>query len=176
MTWVWLGAIACWTLACSALLAAFSTFDVVWVALILAGLVLTAVWLGIAIALSGRRRWTRKTALGWAAWPLVAGVAWLLHATDLPKTFRVVASGSALQQFADAALAQEHKAGRVGLVVVFDSRVREGCVFLTAGYSLDGITGLAHAPGSSGPPNHPDWALTEARHLTGPWWYFQTRT
>jgi len=177
VVWLWLGAIAFWTLAGSAFLAAFSTFDVVWAGLIMAGLGLTAVWFGIAVFLSVRRRWTRKSALCWAAWPLAAGVVWLLHATDLPKTFRVAASGSALREFADAALAREHKAGRVGLVVVFDTRVREGCAFLTAGSSLDGVTGLVYAPGHSAPPpGHPDWAATSARHLTGPWWYFVTRT
>lgn len=99
-------------------------------------------------------------------------VVWLLHATDLPLTFRVVASGDALSEFAKAARESGPRKGRVGLVVVFDSRVKDGCVFLTEGYSLDGIAGLVHAPGASEPPNHPDWAATDSRHLTGPWWYF----
>lgn len=177
MVWLWLGAIALWTLACAALLAAFSTFDAVWVALITGALGLTAIWFGIAIALSVRRRWTRRGALYWVAWPVAACLVWLLHALDVPLTLRVVASGSALRQFAKAALAQEHRTGRVGLVVVFDSRATEGCAFLTAGASFDGITGLAYVPGRRvPPPAHPDWTVTDARHLTGPWWYFRTRT
>lgn len=174
--WVWLTAVAIWLLACAALLAAFSTFDVAWVALTGAALGATVLWLGAAVALSARRRWNRGNVLSWMAWPAAAAVVWLLHATDLPMTLRVVASGDALSEFATAARESGSGRGRVGLVVVFDSRVKDGCVFLTAGYALDGIAGLIHVPKGSEPAAHPDWALTDSRHLTGHWWYFQTRT
>ena len=172
VAWLWLGAIGCWTLACSALLAAFSTFDIAWAALLVGGAAVTLGRLGAAVVLSVKRRWSRRFLLCWAAWPLAVGAVWLLHLTDLPLTLRVVVSRDALSEFVDSGRTR----GRACLVHVFDSRVREGCAFLTAGYSLDGIAGLVHVPDGSKPPSHPDFSMTDSRHLAGPWWYFQTHT
>jgi hypothetical protein len=59
---------------------------------------------------------------------------------------------------------------------VFGTTIDDQCTFLEAGESFDGIAGIVHAPGATEPPHHPGWALTKCRHLTGPWWYFETRT
>lgn len=176
MHWLWLGAIALWTLACAALLAAFSTWDAVWGALIVAAVAATAGWLGMAVALTVRRRWSRGFLLAWAGWPLALGVVALLYVTDLPLTLRVAASRSALSRVLEEARTSGPTRRRAGLVVVFETRARDGCVFLTAGSSFDGITGLIHVPEGVAPASHPDWAATDSRHLYGPWWYFKTRT
>lgn len=176
MAWVWLGGITCWTLACSALLAAFSTFDAAWVLLLVGGSGVTLGWLGMAAALSFRRRWSRQLLLYWAAWPVAVGVVGLLHATDLPMTLRVVVSQSALSEFVEEVRASGRTRGRAGLVWVFDARTGDGCVFLQTGSAFDGITGLVHVPDGSEPVSHPNAAIADLRHLTGPWWYFKTRT
>jgi hypothetical protein len=176
MAWAWLLGIACWTLACSALLAAFSTFDLAWGALLLGGAGVTLGWLGMAAVLSLRRRWSRRFLLCWAAWPAAVGVVALLHATDLPLTLRVAASRGALSEFVEEVRASARTRGRAGLVWVFDARTRDGCVFLRTGVAFDGMTGLVHAPGGSEPVGHADASLADLRHLTGPWWYFRTHT
>src|SRR5262245_48348541 len=145
MSWVWLSGIALWTLACSALLAAFATFDRLWFVLFAGGAGVTLVWLGAAVVLSARRRWNAPVLLLWAAWPVAVGIVALLHATDLPMTMRVVASRGALDEF----VASNRTRGRVGLVWVFDVRRGDGCTFLQAGVAFDGITGLVHAPDGS---------------------------
>jgi hypothetical protein len=173
---VWLLGVAGWAFACSALLAAFSSFDRVWALLLVAGAGVTVAWLCAAAVLSLRRRWNRRSLLLWGAWPVAVGGVALLHATDLPMTVRVIVSDSALTQFAQGVRESGRTRGRAGLVWVFDARTRDGCIFLEAGSTFDGIAGLIHAPGATEPPSHPGWALTETRHLTGAWWYFQTRT
>ena len=172
MAWVWLLGIACWTLACSALLAAFSTFDKAWALLLAGGAAVTVAWLVVAAVLSFRHRWSRGALLCWAAWPLAAGVVGLLHATDLPMRLRVVASRGALDEFVESGRGR----GRAGLVWVFSSHAGDGCVYLETGASLDGVTGLVRVPTGAKPESHPSGFIADLRHLTGPWWYFRTST
>lgn len=165
-----------WGLACSALLAAFSTFDFAWALLLAGALGATAVWLGVAVFLTIRKRWTRTAVLCWSAWPAAVAVVALLHVTHLPLVLRVAVSGSALDACADAARKGRPATGRHGLVLVFDACVEDGHVWLRAGGSLGGITGLVRAADGAQPSSHPDYAATEVTHLYGPWWYFKTRT
>jgi hypothetical protein len=172
MAWVWLGGIACWAFACSALLAAFSTFDRLWILLLGGGAAVTLAWLGAGAVLSARRRWNRSLLLCWAAWPAAVGVVALLHATDLPMELRVVASRDALDEFVESGRTR----GRAGLVLVFGTHRGDGCVYLEAGTSMDGVTGLVHVPAGRRPSHHPAGFIVDMRHLTGPWWYFRTST
>jgi hypothetical protein len=172
VAWIWLLAVAGCALACSALLAAFSELLLAWAALFAAGLGVTAGWLGTAAVLSLRHRWSRRRLLLWAAWPAAVGLVGLLHATDLPLKLRVMASERALTEFVESGRTR----GRAGLVVVFGRRSAGGCLFLTAGRSMDGIAGIVRVPEGTEPASHPDFPITEARRLTGSWWYFRTRT
>jgi hypothetical protein len=172
VAWVWLLGIAGWTLACSALLAAFSTFDMASAVLIAGGAAVTVAWLGMALVLALRRRWSRRAILCCAAWPVAVGVVGLLHVTDLPMRLRVVASRGALDEFVESGRGR----GRAGLVWVFRTHRGDGCVYLEAGGTLDGVTGLVHVPTGAKPLSHPAGFLSDVRHLAGPWWSFRTRT
>lgn len=167
MAWLYLGGIACWTLACAALLAAFSPFDLAWVLLIVAGVLASVGWLGLGGVITVRRRWSRGWLRLWGAWPLAVALVWLLDATHLPLDLRVIVSRGALTGFAEAARESRPRRGRAGLVVVLDSEVRGECVFLTCGSGA----GLVHVPEGVEPPGY--W---RERHIAGPWWYFENRS
>lgn len=172
MAWVWLLGVAGWTFACSALLAAFATFDMAWVLLLVGGAGVTLGWLGMAAVLSLRRKWSRPLLLCWAAWPVAVGIVGLFHATDLPMRLRVAASRGALDEFVESGRTR----GRAGLVWVFGTPEGDGCVCLRTRSAFDGITGLARSADGSKPAGPRGSALADLRHLTGPWWYFRTRT
>lgn len=173
---MWRGAIGLWTLGCALLLSAVSTGAMAWAMLALAGLCGSVVWLCTGAVVALRRQWTRKFLLRWLVWPVAAGVVSLLYVTDLPLKARVFVSAGSLEDFAEDARKGTADAGPVGLFWVSGYCVRDGCVFLEAGESLDGLAGLLHVPDGIGPPSHPEWSLTVSRHLTGPWWYFETRS
>lgn len=157
-------------------MAAVSTLEVAWAGMAVFSLGMTIGWLITGVVVLVKRQPRRIVLAQWLSWPLGVAVVALLYVTHLPLTARVLASGGALTEFVEAARASDAETGRVGLFHVSRYKVVDGCVFLEAGESMDGVAGIVYVPRGVEAPRHPDWSATDSCHLVGPWWYFETRS